>query len=227
MGAELEDIPGVEFGQRELPSPRPRSSRRALLGGVGPVTAEQLEKKEKLEAGDVIGQCGLEASSKAARRRAGSPHRDPQRGGRAGPDPGRVERRAGWAARTTLELDVQAAAEEALDGEKGKAALVALEPASGDILAAANRPVDDTFDRALEGQYPPGSTFKVVTTAALLDGGLTPARPWTARRRSTSAASSSATSRAARRERCRSAWTSRSRATPPSSRSSTGSRPRT
>jgi len=49
---------------------------------------------------------------------------------------------------------------------------VALEAGSGDVLAAANRPTDSTFDRALEGRYPPGSTFKVVSTAALLRAGL-------------------------------------------------------
>jgi cell division protein FtsI/penicillin-binding protein 2 len=43
------------------------------------------------------------------------------------------------------------------------------------VLAVANRPVDDAFDRAIDGRYPPGSTFKVVSTAALLANGLEPA----------------------------------------------------
>jgi cell division protein FtsI/penicillin-binding protein 2 len=38
----------------------------------------------------------------------------------------------------------------------------------------ANRPADSAYDRALEGRYPPGSTFKIVTTAALLRDGLQP-----------------------------------------------------
>jgi cell division protein FtsI/penicillin-binding protein 2 len=37
-----------------------------------------------------------------------------------------------------------------------------------------SRPDNAPFDRALAGQYPPGSTFKVVTTSALLASGLTP-----------------------------------------------------
>jgi cell division protein FtsI/penicillin-binding protein 2 len=60
-------------------------------------------------------------------------------------------------------------------GEGGDtSALIALEPASGEVLAAASRPVDDAFSRGFEGQYPPGSTFKVVTTKALLAAGLDP-----------------------------------------------------
>ncbi len=64
---------------------------------------------------------------------------------------------------TTLDLDVQRAAEQALGTTKKKAALVALQPSTGDVLAVANRPSDSTLDRALTGLYPPGSTFKVIT----------------------------------------------------------------
>lgn len=45
---------------------------------------------------------------------------------------------------------------------------------SDDVLAVANRPTAMTFDCALGGIYPTGSTFKVVTTAALLRRGLQP-----------------------------------------------------
>ena len=82
--------------------------------------------------------------------------------------------RDGRSLRTTLDQRTQAAAETALGGRKDEAALVALQPSTGDILAVANRPVDSTYDRALEGNYPPGSTFKVVSTAALLGDGLSP-----------------------------------------------------
>ena len=69
---------------------------------------------------------------------------------------------------------MQRAAEAALGDRRDEASLVAVQPSTGDILAVANRPVDTVFDRALEGRYPPGSTFKVVTTAALLRAGLQP-----------------------------------------------------
>jgi cell division protein FtsI/penicillin-binding protein 2 len=74
--------------------------------------------------------------------------------------------------RTTLDRDVQQAAETALGPRKDKAALVALQASTGDVLAVANRPTDQAFDRAIDGRYPPGSTFKVISTAALLRDGL-------------------------------------------------------
>ncbi|MFI2005368.1 penicillin-binding transpeptidase domain-containing protein [Streptomyces jumonjinensis] len=74
--------------------------------------------------------------------------------------------------RTIIDPEIQAAAADALAGVKKNAAIVALDPTNGHILAAANVP--SGMNRALEGRYPPGSTFKVVTTAALLKQGMSP-----------------------------------------------------
>ena len=71
---------------------------------------------------------------------------------------------------TTLDLDVQAAAERALAGLSSPAALVALDSATGQVRAAASLPVVGR-PRALTS-YAPGSVFKVVTATALLDRGL-------------------------------------------------------
>jgi cell division protein FtsI/penicillin-binding protein 2 len=79
---------------------------------------------------------------------------------------------AGKPVRTTIDPKVQKAAAEALSGVKKNAAIVAIDPSDGDILAAANMPAG--MNRALEGRYPPGSTFKVITAAALLKQGMRP-----------------------------------------------------
>jgi cell division protein FtsI/penicillin-binding protein 2 len=77
---------------------------------------------------------------------------------------------------TTLDEAVQVAADQALAAVaegNGNAALVAIDVPTGDVLAVANTPASGT-DRALTGTYPPGSTFKTVSTLALLPTGLTP-----------------------------------------------------
>jgi len=75
--------------------------------------------------------------------------------------------------KTTIDLKTHRAGAAALEGEDKPASLVAIRPSTGEILAVVNKP--GGFDRALLGRYPPGSTFKVVTAAALVAGGARPA----------------------------------------------------
>ncbi len=177
--AALAGIPGLLTVDATAPLAPTRAFGRALLGGVGPATAEQVTASGgKLAPGQQVGQWGLEKAFDD--RLAGSPARRILiRNAKTGAPVRTLRKLAGRAPRalrTTLSLSVQAAAEQALAQERHAAALVALQPSTGDILAVANRPVDSTFDRALAGAYAPGSTFKVVTTAALLRAGLDPSR---------------------------------------------------
>ncbi|MEU0073122.1 penicillin-binding transpeptidase domain-containing protein [Streptomyces sp. NPDC006332] len=86
-----------------------------------------------------------------------------------------TEAAKGKPVRTTIDPEVQQAAAAALKGVKKNAAIVAVDPTNGHVLAAANMP--SGMNRALEGRYPPGSTFKVVTAAALLKQGMSPSDP--------------------------------------------------
>ncbi|WP_432925238.1 penicillin-binding transpeptidase domain-containing protein [Microbispora sp. CA-135349] len=72
--------------------------------------------------------------------------------------------------RTTIDYEVQAAAARALDGVQ-RAAIVAVRPSTGEVLAVADRLGGLG---AFENKYPPGSTFKTITAAALLTNGLSP-----------------------------------------------------
>ncbi|MEV0378771.1 penicillin-binding transpeptidase domain-containing protein [Nonomuraea sp. NPDC050643] len=74
--------------------------------------------------------------------------------------------------RTTLSRPVQAAAARALDGVDDSTIIV-IRPSTGEILALADR-LQDGFS-AVRDVFPPGSTFKVITAAALLRNGLDPA----------------------------------------------------
>lgn len=70
--------------------------------------------------------------------------------------------------RTTVDRRLQAAAEKAVASAPGQAAIVAVRPSTGEVLAVA----DGLGGRgAFAGLYPPGSTFKVVTAGALLADG--------------------------------------------------------
>ena len=95
---------------------------------------------------------------------------------------------------TSLDLDLQIAAESSLGDQTGAA--VALDVATGEVLVLASKPDYDLsefsprvstetykaiqekgaeFNRALSGLYPPGSTFKILTTiAGLRQGAITP-----------------------------------------------------
>lgn len=80
------------------------------------------------------------------------------------PDP----EKAGRPVRTTLDATWQSAAERALGEADGKnASLVALRVDDGEVLALANSPAGG-FNRAASGTYAPGSTWKIVTSSALL-----------------------------------------------------------
>ncbi|APE34150.1 penicillin-binding protein [Nocardia mangyaensis] len=70
---------------------------------------------------------------------------------------------------TTIDIDLQNAAEGALAPLTEPAAIVALRPSTGEVLAVAqNAPADAQGPIALTGLYPPGSTFKTVTASAAL-----------------------------------------------------------
>lgn len=85
---------------------------------------------------------------------------------------GHIAGHPGESVRTSLSPTVQDAAAQAIISQNKPTALVAIRPSTGEVLAAANVP--GGFNRALDGRYPPGSTFKMVTAEALAKAGVTP-----------------------------------------------------
>ncbi|MER7546710.1 penicillin-binding transpeptidase domain-containing protein [Actinomadura sp.] len=152
----------------------PSGSARQLAGTVAPASAEVAKKLgAPYRKGDLAGADGLQKQYE--RRLAGTPALTVQIVD-ADDNPVKTLKRFGGTdgqpLKTTIDPRAQAAAGRALGDVDKPASMVALRPSTGEILAVANKP--GGYNRALMGQYPPGSTFKVVTAAALVAGGVSP-----------------------------------------------------
>jgi len=173
---ELDALIGVVYPSRQQPLAGSATFARPLLGSFGQVTAETVKNsKGRLVAGDYAGLSGLQGQY------------DKLLGGTSGvkvtasdkPDAPLFEKPATDGTPMTLTLDpkTQTAAEAALAGTGAvPSALVAVDVATGDLLAVANSPAFG-MNRALLSAYAPGSTLKVATTYSLLSKGLSPSTP--------------------------------------------------
>jgi penicillin-binding protein 2 len=166
------------------------------LGRVGEVTDRQLQMRDyaDLEPGALVGQAGLEQQYN--RRLMG---RDGFRRvivNSRGIEVAEAERRRptdGPSLTLTLDAGLQAAMDRAFAGRSGSA--IALDPANGEILAMTSVPAYDPngfatgielaawnrlatdpetplMNRVIQGQYSPGSLFKVVMATAALEEGV-------------------------------------------------------
>ena len=167
-------IAGARIIAGELPLGPTRDFAAPLLGRVGEVTAEIIAEHPEYHPGDLAGLSGLQA--RYDERLRGSPGVSVV----AVPDTGKVrelfrtEATPGDPLLLSLDVDLQTSAEQLLAGVGPASALVALRPSTGEILAAANGPGTGGVNLATFGQAAPGSTFKIVSTLALLRAGLTP-----------------------------------------------------
>jgi hypothetical protein len=75
------------------------------------------------------------------------------------------------AATSTVSRPVQRAAQAAVDSQGMASVLVAIQPSTGDILAVAQNSAAGSTPVALQGLFPPGSTFKIATATALIEAG--------------------------------------------------------
>jgi transpeptidase family protein/MecA-like transpeptidase family protein len=154
-----------------------RSGSLALLTGtvVSATAAQAKALGAPYQAGDQIGLGGVEQAYQE--QLAGRPSltiRIEGPGSHPDATAAHFPGSAGKAVRTSIDMRVQEAASQAVaSAATAKPVdLVALQPSTGRVLAVVERP--GGFDRALQGIFPPGSTFKVVTASALARAGLRP-----------------------------------------------------
>jgi hypothetical protein len=145
-----------------------------LTGNVVTATAAQARALgPPYRAGDLIGLGGIEQADQD--QLAGRPSLTIQIEG-----PGhhvdavaaRFQASPGKPVVTSIDMRVQLAASQAVStaATRKPVDIVAIQPSTGRVLAVVERP--GGFDRALEGEFPPGSTFKVVTASALARAGM-------------------------------------------------------
>lgn len=187
------DLPGVVV-QPEYQRNNPQGTYAAhVIGYVGEVSEQQLTDKnfEGLYRGSIVGQYGVERMyDQLLRGQAGRKLIEVDALGHEKRTISVEKPQAGHDIYLTLDFDLQRLAEDLLGQEAG--AIVALDPKTGETLALASRPsfdpnalsrglssqdwqsiLQDTrhplTNRAIQGQYPPGSTFKIVMAAAALE----------------------------------------------------------
>jgi cell division protein FtsI/penicillin-binding protein 2 len=174
VSSGISAVPGGRILAAELPLAPTSDFAAPLLGKVGEVTAEIIAEHPEYHPGDMAGLSGLEA--RYDERLRGTPGVVVQ----AVPDEGnprevfRTEATPGDPLVLSLDIGLQTKAEQALAGVGPASALVAMRPSTGEILAAANGPGNGGQNLATFGQFAPGSTFKTVSSLALLRAGLTP-----------------------------------------------------
>ncbi|MGD9603607.1 MAG: penicillin-binding protein 2 [Gammaproteobacteria bacterium] len=189
-------FPGFDIAAR-LTRYYPLGSQFAhLVGYVGRINVEELKR---IDPGDYsgtthIGKEGVEkAREDILHGRAGYQHVEVNAQGRILRVVERVAPVPGKDVHLTIDTELQSAAISALAGERG--AIVALEPATGAVLAFVSNPAFDPnefvngistklysewrdspdrplFNRALQGLYPPGSTVKPAMAAVGLHYGM-------------------------------------------------------
>ncbi|SDQ90477.1 Cell division protein FtsI/penicillin-binding protein 2 [Thermostaphylospora chromogena] len=171
LRAELEAIDGIEIDQQEQPvAPAAPKQIVGTVSAVTPETEQQLGGPQR--AGDSIGLDGLQ---KAYQDRLT---------GATGTKVVTIDLKTGetvtklaeWPGRanapvsTTIDSRLQRAAESAVSATR-RSALVAVKPATGEILAVSTKGMHQVKD-ALAGKFPAGSAFSVVAADALLKSGV-------------------------------------------------------
>lgn len=189
-------LPGVDIAMKPVREYPNGTLAAHLLGYLGEISEQELEAEKfaSYKPGDYIGKSGIERSfENELHGEDGGKQIEVDARGRYLRTMSERSPTIGNSVMLTIDQDLQKQAEKAF-GDKAGAAVV-MDVNSGEILAFASNPSFDPAlftgkmspeqwkeymedkrhpleNKALKGQYPPGSTFKVITALAGLDAGL-------------------------------------------------------
>lgn len=200
------NYPGVIIEVQPIRDYMNKEEAAHTYGYVSEINDMELEKKkdEGYKSGDIIGKFGLEKIyDKELRGENGGQQVEVDVTGKPVQIIGNKPPTPGDDLYLTIDKNLQTAAEKAVDEQlkqihANAAAVVAMNPQTGEILAMVSRPAFDPNlfahgisskdwnklnnnpyhpmdNKAITGEYPPGSTFKIITgTAALTEGVVSP-----------------------------------------------------
>ena len=194
-------LPGIEVEAQLLRYYPDANITAHALGYVGRINAEEMKTLDlgRYAGTHFIGKTGVERFYEdVLHGQAGLRKVETNARGRVLRELGRTDPVPGQDLTLTLDMKLQTLAYELLDGRRGS--IVAIAPATGEILAMVSAPGFDSnqfvtgidfasyralqedldlplFNRAIRGQYPPGSTIKpFLAMAGLAEGVITPER---------------------------------------------------
>lgn len=190
IAAHRDELPELETLDEQRRLYPPGGFAAHLIGYVGEVSEQMLDDPRYAfyAPGDVVGRSGVEQTYDALLRGVdGSRDIIVNSHGKELGHLGQTLATPGKDLRLTIDLDVQMAAEKALEGKMG--AIVAMDPHTGEILAMASRPTYDPnqfavrltksywneilnnpdhplLNKTIQAQLAPGSTFKIIMSVA-------------------------------------------------------------
>ena len=190
------DLPGVFLEIEPMRNYLYGETGSHIFGYLGEITRTQLEDLKTLDyrLGDFIGQYGIEKRYESILKgKRGSKYVEVDAAGRELNVFKQIDPDFGYNLYLTIDIELQEEVEKLFEGKNG--VVVAIDPKDGSILAMVSKPsfnpnmfaggVSNTYwsniitdehkplqNRAIQGQYPPGSVFKIVTAAAGLEEGV-------------------------------------------------------
>lgn len=189
------DLPGIYIDVSPIRLYLDGETIGPIVGYTGEVSKAELEKEnEEYTSGDISGKHGVEKYLDSyIRGRRGAELVEVNASGKEIKNLGRIDPVSGYNIVLNIDADLQKSAWEAFEGRAGAA--VVLDPRDGAVLAMVSSPSFDPnlfnsgvsseqwskiinnslnplSNRAVSGQYPPGSTYKLIVAAAALEEGI-------------------------------------------------------
>jgi penicillin-binding protein 2 len=194
-----DELPGVTAQRQFLRRYPWHSVGGQLFGTVGEVTAKELKQQRYrgVAMGDRVGQSGIEYSyDRFLRGRDGASRVQVDALGNLKGELSIKPPQQGRELRLSIDMELEKKMQEVVAGGTGRAAAVAMNVHNGQVLGMASQPTFDPnifakvikqsdfkrlsdpnngaplTNRATQGLYPTGSTFKLITATAALEGGV-------------------------------------------------------